>query len=358
MKARDNPEIIIIGGGVAGLSAAIELGRQGIFPVVIEAGSYPSRKVCGEFLSPECLSWLKELNIPFVPIKKAHIYLDAKELVYPFPSPAGSLSHDCLDPLLAAHAQKLGAAIRTNIKVERLQMKQKREDRHRLELSDGHMMSASSIIVATGRIPSLVTAPLKAKYLGIKAHFEGVELSETLHMFGFQGAYLGLSPIEEGKANLACLATTACADQAGSIDSLMNKLVAKNPLLEKLLSPGNRLFDWMVAPVPFFGFKKIPDWHQAYFIGDAALSIPPASGLGLSLAITSGIMAANYAVSNDFVSFKEAYRKQFSIPLHVSKGLHYLLLNPQMGKYAIQACTLIPSLSHQLFKATRLTFRL
>jgi flavin-dependent dehydrogenase len=46
-----NADYVILGGGVAGLCAARRLIELGIQPLVIEAGSYPSHKVCGEFIS-------------------------------------------------------------------------------------------------------------------------------------------------------------------------------------------------------------------------------------------------------------------------------------------------------------------
>jgi len=46
-------DLIIIGGGLAGLSSAILSSRQGLKVLVIEKGSYPRHKVCGEFISME-----------------------------------------------------------------------------------------------------------------------------------------------------------------------------------------------------------------------------------------------------------------------------------------------------------------
>lgn len=354
MDFENHQEVIIIGGGIAGLCAAIELCRHGLTPVVIEAGTYPAHKVCGEFLSPESLGWLKQLDINPIPIANVQFDIGTKKVDYTFPTPAGGLSHCILDPALVEHARRMGTKILTQVKVVSFHPKQNHSEKHTLELSTGETLSASSIIIAAGRLGSLSSPSTQFKYMGIKAHFEGLELGNSLKMFGFSGAYLGLSPIEDGKTNLACLATTHRVEQAGSVDQLMIDLIAKNSHLQELLKPGRKLFDqWMSAPIPFFGFKNTPSWQDAYFIGDAALSIPPACGEGLSLAITSGFMAARYTMAKDFLGYKNDFHSLCSSPLRVAKGLHYLLMHPVLGKLAIQGCTLCPALKHVLFKASR-----
>lgn len=351
---KEHYDCIIIGGGVAGLCAAIELCRRGITPLIIEAGCYPSHKVCGEFLSPESLSWLRELKIDPVQIKNVHFHIEDKSIDFIFPMPAGGLSHWMLDPSLAECAKSYGAKMLLQVKVEAFHPKQKSADPHVLELSTGKSISANSLIVAAGRLAGISSAPARCQYVGIKAHFEGIELNQSLKMFGFNGAYLGLSQIEEGKANLACLATMQRVESAGSIDQLMADLIAESDHLKGLLSKGTRIFDqWMSAPVPFFGFKQTPEWKDAYFIGDAALGIPPACGEGLSLAVSSGIMAAQYVSRSDSAGFKKSLHSWCAKPLRFAKVLNYLLMHPGLGKMAIGGFNLRPSLMQWLFRASR-----
>jgi menaquinone-9 beta-reductase len=346
-------EVVIIGGGVGGLCAAIECCRLGLYPLVIEGGKYPSHKVCGEFLSPESLPFLQSLDILPPPIVKSHFQIGSKELLFPFLSPAGSLSHWTLDPALAAHARFSGAEIQTEVKVVSFVPKQYADADHVLGLSTGQTVRASSVIIATGRLPSLSPPATSFKYMGIKAHFEGILLDNTLEMFGFDGAYLGLSPIEEGKANLACLALTSKVAKAGSIQNLMESLIESSPRLRGLLSQGRPLFEWMSAPIPFFGYKSTPHWIDAYFIGDAAMSIPPACGGGQSQAVFSGLLAGRYVLKRDFVGFKSECRKQSSKMMRVAKILHYALMNPRIGEVVMTGCRWFPSVSKWLYDSTR-----
>ena len=55
--------IIIIGGGLAGLIAAIHLRKNNYEVLVIEKNEYPKHKVCGEYISNEVLPYLNWLNL-------------------------------------------------------------------------------------------------------------------------------------------------------------------------------------------------------------------------------------------------------------------------------------------------------
>ena len=54
-------DLIVVGGGPAGTSAAITCARDGVHVLLLERGRFPRQKVCGEFVSAESLDLLAEL---------------------------------------------------------------------------------------------------------------------------------------------------------------------------------------------------------------------------------------------------------------------------------------------------------
>src|SRR3954465_9373766 len=62
-KASDSYDIVIAGGGPAGTSAAIHLTRVGAHVLLAEQKKFPRAKLCGEFISPECLEHFELLGV-------------------------------------------------------------------------------------------------------------------------------------------------------------------------------------------------------------------------------------------------------------------------------------------------------
>jgi len=344
----------IIGGGLAGLCAAIRLAELDNEPIVLEGGTYPCHKVCGEFLSPECLDFLHRWNIYPQEILDVELNTLSSKLVFSFPSPAGGISHFQLDSALAAKASTLGIKISTETKVKTILSKKTPQDLHCIILETGERMLVDRLIIATGRIPSY-SSPPQTHYLGFKAHFKGISLTNRLLLFSLPEAYIGLSPVENETVNVAGLikfSNHASIDQATTI----NTLISQHPDLSNKLSQGSNLFpEWMITRLPSFGIKSTPKWLDAYFIGDASITVPPACGDGLAMAIIGGRLAAEYAVKNEFQAFKKQWDNQCRTHLYFAKLLHFCMLNPHLGATIMQLTSIFPSIAIQFFKLTRLT---
>ncbi len=349
--------VVIIGGGVAGLSAAIQLAELGFPALVVEGGSYPAHKVCGEFLSPECLPILNRWHIHPTEISSMSVYTLKRKISLSFPSLAGGLSHLTLDPLLAKLALRKGAKIKTQTQVISFKPKSANYKYHQIQLSSGETIEAEQAIIATGRIPSFSDSHFNPYYDGCKVHLKHVPLRE-LKMFSFKGGYLGISPIENSTVNMACLASKRVFNLVQAHEWL-ERIKTLHPDLAFLLQkseivPGS----WKTTPVPAFGIKETPPWPDVFFIGDAALTIPPASGSGLSLAILGGCLAAEHAVHFKSSSFKSFWRNHCTKQVFWAKSLHHLFLNPMLSNPLLKIAQWMPSLSHHVFKLTRQRIRL
>lgn len=336
---------VILGGGIAGLCAAKRLLELGENPVVIEAGHYPSHKVCGEFLSSTSLPILGKWGIRPVPIREVCVHASRNAFSMSFPEQAGSLSHMTLDVQLAKQIVEQGAILLTGTKVTEIIPAASQNKMHTLQLADGSTISTRTIMIASGRYPHPSSKSMIPAYIGFKTHFSGIKLDSTLHMFSFKGAYLGLSPVEDGKVNLACLGTMEEVRKFPTPLLFLERILACHPYLSEILASGQNLLDnWMEASIPEFGFRSTPDWTRSYWIGDAACTVPPACGNGLSMAIACGCLAAEYAVKGDADGFKKRWRNICRGQLYMGRAMHRLFLNPSAGAAAIHLCRYFPSL--------------
>ncbi len=344
----------ILGGGVAGLCAAITLTELGERPLLIDGGSFSTHKVCGEFLSPECIDLLQRWHIQPNLLTNVNLHTACQQLNFHFNRPAGALSHIELDPALANHAAACGAQLKSNTLVSGLQPKKTANDVHLIQLADGQEIEAQNLIIATGRLFKNLTASFKARYIGFKTHFSDLSLEKNqLQMYVLEGAYCGIAPIENNKFNVACLAELkqlrGCDPQI-----YLQNLFIKDRYLQSLLANGKNIFEqWMVASIPAFGFKKTPLWHDTFFIGDAATSIPPACGNGLALAILGGRLAAQYALNGRACDFKKMWHKRCAKQMFYAKLLHKIMLSKTYSNATLQVIKYFPYFGKKLFELSR-----
>ncbi|MBX9924152.1 MAG: FAD-dependent oxidoreductase [Rhabdochlamydiaceae bacterium] len=329
-------KVVIVGGGVAGLSALNRLADLGISATLIEAGTYPSHKICGEFFSPECLPILSAWDIePTQKIPHISLVTSHRTLSFPLPNSARSQSRFTFDHKLVQRAEKNGAIILTKTKVKDIK-------KNHVLLDNETMLPYTDLIVSSGRFFGRVSSPL---YAGLKGYFRGLDI-QGLEMYPFPGGYAGLSPSGDGLSNFTCL-------MPKHYDKEM--LFKAVPHLQSKLQKGEFAYDeWMTCKIPAFGIKKTPSQANTYFVGDAAGTIPPASGLGLSIALTSGYMAAEYAVKGDREGFQKAWHSRYKKTFAYGHVLHWLLTHPSAYHSALGLERLFPKLPLTIFSKTRL----
>ncbi len=319
--------VLIIGGGVAGLAAANQLADQGYPVTLIEAGSYPAHKVCGEFFSPEALPILEQWGVaPEIRISSAEFTCGKQTLNLKFPTPAGSCPRYVFDARLAERAEKRGATLLTHTCVEGLR---KEGTTWKAKVGDREI-EAPHVIIGTGRLTGQKRPTFP--YRGYKAHFRGEAQGLEMHLL--VGAYLGISQVADGVINVACLAK-------GKVDP--------DSLLPASLR-GQQLFDWMEVPAPEFGVRHVPNWENALFVGDAAGTVAPICGEGLAMGVTSGVLAADHILSDNAAGFRQAWLARYAKRITIGRTLHQTLLR---APNLVSVGRIFPKLVDWIFRSTR-----
>jgi flavin-dependent dehydrogenase len=340
----------IIGGGVAGLSCAIALCEKKERPLIIEAGHYPSHKICGEFISYEGLAYLKNWAIHPLEVPQAVIYSGTRRLSFTFPKACGALSHMQLDPLLAKRAEEGGAMLLTDTQVIDFRPKMGASDDHLIRLSNGQEIKVEHVLIATGRLGNAPIKTIQPSYVGYKAHFKNVDTKGNLELYSLPGAYLGITPIEGGMHNVACIAKNHQLNP----EDFMRHLMTTNTELQRRFGDAILVFkQWMTGSIASFGMKETPEWIDAYFIGDAAQTIPPATGGGLSLAIIGGCFVAEYACKGKYLEFKRDWARALKSQMRFAKLFNEAMLRPKYSSALIQVIDFFPSLAKTIFDSTR-----
>ncbi len=260
--------IEIAGGGLAGLSLGIALRRRGVPVLIREASVYPRHRVCGEFINGVTEETLEVLGIwPLFDDALRHratrwwmgerLILEAE-----LTRPALGMSRWEMDERLREKFENTGGELRTN-------------DRAICEAKEGLVWTAGRMLQK------------KSELLGLKAHFEGVELEGFLEMHIGEGSYLGLTPITaDGSRVNVCGLFRKGARTKGV-----------NPIIDALQRSGldglaARLEKGRMDQKSLTGISGIQLGEQSVkddlcTLGDAERMIPPFTGNGMSMAFES-----------------------------------------------------------------------
>lgn len=306
-------DLAIIGGGPAGTAAALEARRRGLEVVLWERDFFPRDKVCGEVLSAEALPILAE-EIPAALRRAAVIrraeFVSRRGRTYAFtlPQPGAGLSRRLMDEALWRAAAESGARSEERTAVHGV--RRAAGGPWILELHNGALQQAILLIVACGRWWTLDGLPSSAGrqrdrsrpdlaesagWLGVKAHFRGLQRCDAVEMYFFPGGYCGVAPVEDGLYNACCLvhrslARGACGCSPGEFAAWMRR-VGRHPALDERLGSGSQVSRTVTTAGMRLGGQSGVR-NGALLVGDAAGFIDPFTGSGISMALNSGRLAA------------------------------------------------------------------
>ncbi len=285
---------LIIGGGLAGCAAAIDLARAGLRPCLIERNSDPHDKICGEFLSGEAVAALAGLGVQplalgAVPITRVELWAGRRQAAAALPFPALSLSRRVLDADLVARSAALVSEYHPGVAVSLAAAGE-------IRTSAGPLAS-NRILIATGKHDVRgVPRPAGPDQIGFKQYFAAPalhrQLAGTVRVVFFDGGYAGLQPVEGGRLNLCLLADGPLYRSLGSWPALLDHLLAQPGLAA--LGDGQALLakPLAISRVPY-GHLAPPAGDGLWRLGDQAAVIPSFCGDGMGIALESGRMAAS-----------------------------------------------------------------
>ena len=330
------PEVIIIGGGIAGLSLGIMLARKGHPTKVIETGSYPRHKVCGEFLSGEGLAILESLELPLgeATYARSALFCSGNQKIQKqLPAPALCISRFKLDHLLSESFVSAGGILQTATR-----------------WTNGF----DKVIRATGRR----FQPSRGgwRWLGLKAHAHNVKMEADLELHFDKNSYVGLCRVEEGKVNVCGLFRSRTP--WGGTPAEILRGPPETELFERLRNAN--FIESSFCSVTGFAFKESPATDQCA-IGDAFGMIPPFTGNGLSIALESADitlpMISSFADGN--TAWEECVERvnvaqvaAFKSRIKFAKILQQFMFFPFGGRLLMHGLQ-VPRFWEHLFQSTR-----
>ena len=225
-------DIILIGGGLAGLAASLDLVGQGHRVVVVERKQYPFHKVCGEYVSNEVLPYLRRLGadpVALAPAAISQFLLSSpggRVLTAPLDLGGFGVSRYALDDFLYQLAVARGVAFHLKSTVTDVAF-DPAADQHRVTLADGRQLSARVVLGTYGKRAALDRQlqrsffAQRSPYLGVKYHLRLPGFPRDLiALHNFADGYAGISAIEEDKLCFCYLTTRQNLKAYGTIPAM------------------------------------------------------------------------------------------------------------------------------------------
>lgn len=363
-------DVIIVGGGLAGLTCAIHLSRHSFSILIIEKKSYPAHKVCGEYVSREVLPYLRSLGIDPLQlgaksIRQLEVSTVRGETVRAeLPLGGFGISRYLLDATLAEKAVEHGAVICKDtvtginfIKDEFLVSTQS-HDLLKSKIAIGAFGKRSGLDINMNRKFIQQRSP----FLAVKTHAEGTFPEHIVALHNFKGGYCGVSCVENGDINLCYITDLKAFSKYRDIDEFQRKVVFKNKHLHSIFTDSQPVFEkpLSISQISFAPKKAVE--NHVLMCGDTAGLIHPLCGNGMSMAIRSARIASELVeqflkgVVRSRSQLEQAYRKawnrEFKSRLRAGQAISILFNSIVLSELSMLVVRLFPGLLPKIIQMT------
>jgi flavin-dependent dehydrogenase len=308
-------DVIVIGAGPAGSTVSTLLARAGLRALLLEKSRFPREKVCGEFITPDCLSVFDRLGARERMFDAGAKIVDQWTLFAPdgrgvdVPMEwiadghrhAIGISRARMDLILLECARQAGVDAREGFHVSPRLLR----ENGRIFIdgkADGKTVerfSASLILDASGRngvfsnqIARRTSLLGGSRLFGCKIHLRAVEgMSGIGELFFYSDGYGGMVDVESDRTNLCFITTEATLREArGDREKLLDLTMRSNPAARRRLRDAVIDGEWVgTGPLTYGRRRPIPG---VISIGDAGAFIDPFTGSGIQLALRGAELAA------------------------------------------------------------------
>lgn len=314
-------QVLIVGGGPAGSTAAFFLARAGCDVLVVDRARFPRDKPCSEYLSPQASRLLHEMGVlealesgPSARLTGMRVHApDGTSFLGAFSAPTGfrafrdyglAIRRPLLDATLLARAEDIGARVRTGVDVRDLDYDAYgrvtgvcvREGNKESTLRARVVIGADGLRSVVARRAKLGKHGRWPRRLALVRHYRGVLPDAAVgDMHVFEGGYAGFAPVSDELTNVAVVIPTRHSREIGNDrDAIMRQLLESQPRVAARLASAEP-----VTPARAIGPFN---WHArtawlpgAALVGDAADFFDPFTGEGIYAAMRGAELLTSYA---------------------------------------------------------------
>ena len=337
------PDICVIGGGPAGLSAAIAFRLAGYSVIVFDANIPPIDKACGEGLMPDTLVALRQLgvHIPsnegfgFRGIRFVHRRAQA-QAEFPNDSAIG-LRRTVLHRILAERASQLAIDLRWGVKGVRLTSD---------GVACGNAIFKPKLVVGADGLNSRVrpAAGLEegarfARRFGFRRHYALEPWTDYVEIYWARRCQLYVTPIAPNEIGLALLTDHP--------HQRLDDALALFPQLARRLFSAQTTSSETGAITSTRRFRRVYR-NGVALVGDASGSVDAITGEGVGLAVKQAAVLVELFRAGRLESYSRAHRKLARRTTAMSQVMLMLSRNETLQSSVIYTFGRFPSIFERL----------
>jgi len=370
-------DVVVVGAGPAGAATAILLAEHGLHVIVLDRGSLPRPKICGEYLSPEAARVLDRLGVLKAVDVAGAAAIHGMRITAPdgtaitghyrdvgawrpYRQHAMGVARETLDGALVERVRALPVDLREHARVVDLIVEQGVVTGVRFADRDArvHDVRARLVVGADGRASVVAERlgcrrPHALRRMALVTYVAGLESCRDLgEIFVDPPDYAILNPIAPDRVNLALVVPLAHAVRwSDRLDDFMAARVRQLPHLARRLAGATR-----VAPIralgPLAHRVAPPKTGGVLLVGDAGGFYDPFTGEGVFTALRSAELAVATIVralaSGDvsaraLAGYERARREVFSGKERVTQALQFLIRHRRLANFAVRALARRPA---------------
>lgn len=323
-------EICVIGGGPAGLSAAIALSQAGFETTVVDCATPPIDKACGEGLMPDSTEVLGRLGIsipPEIGFRFRGIrFTDAQSSVTAdFPSGMGvGLRRPALHSLLVQRAKELGVKLAWGAKDVRLAS-------GGISIG-GQFLRCSCIVAADGqnsvfrRQAGLEEAAVERRRYAFRRHYRIAPWSSYMELHWEPRCQVYITPVA---ADEVCVASIS-RHHAMRLDSALTLFPELRSRLNSAPIASSEMGALSVSRVLRSVHKD-----NLVLLGDASGSVDAVTGEGMCMAFKQSLELADAVQVGDLRRYQLQHTRLSRRPREMSTLMLMLDKHPSLQKRAL-----------------------
>jgi flavin-dependent dehydrogenase len=322
---------LIIGGGPAGLAAAIAARRKGFDVMLADAARPPIDKACGEGLMPDSLAALKRLGVEIdpdagFPIRGIRFIGAGVSVEANFPSGFGiAIRRTELHRILTNHAEQIGVNLSWGARVASL-----------FDVPPSRwIVGADGQNSRVRRAAGLDGAKRSSFRYGFRRHYYAAPWTDFVEAYWGERCQIFVTPVGPREACVALL----CRDPRLRLEDALPQF----PELERHLA-GATYSDMERGALTYSRRLKRVYHDSTVLIGDASGSVDAITGEGMGLSFRQAAALADALVTGDLAAYQSAHRRLLRRPALMADLMLLLDRSPRLCRQVLRAMAFEPAI--------------